>query len=199
MKPQLLITLALPVTIILTNLLALAFTDNTYKVYFKDSEKIHYVLNVISFIRVGTPLDASYFSPQANVHMQDVDKLFECVKIANAIALFALIAPCLYLGHKKKFVQLKKGVILGLILTTLTVLLIFISALLNFNGAFTIFHEIFFRNDDWLFAPSDTLVTLFTLDFFTFFFQKLTTNILATIFALLICVKFFPKNDSKNN
>ena len=75
MKPQLLIALALPVTIILTNLLALTFTDNTYKTYFKDGEKIHYALNIVSFLRIGTPLDKTYFSPQANTHMQDVKKL----------------------------------------------------------------------------------------------------------------------------
>lgn len=199
MKTQLLIASALPITIILTNLLALAFTDNTYKVYFKNGEKIHYALNVVSFLRVGTPLEKSYFSPQANAHMQDVKKLIEGAKITNTIAIFVLIAPSLYLVHKKKFMQLRRGIILGLILTTLTVLLIFISALLSFNNVFTIFHKIFFRSNNWLFVPSDTLVALFPLDFFTFFFQKLTTNILATIFALLVAVKFIPKNDSTNN
>lgn len=197
--PAIIIALSLPITIVLTNLLALTFSDAIYKGFFTNSEEIHFALNVVNNLRVGIGLDSGYFSPQAITHMADVKNLFDAVKAANAIILFVLFATALYLISRKKFKQLERGILLGAVITTLAILAAFIMSILNFDFAFVLFHKIFFRNDVWLFPPDDTLVNLFSLNFFIFFIQKLTVNILLTLLIILILLKFTPTNDSKNN
>lgn len=197
--PAIIIAFSLPITIVLTNLLALTFSDAIYKSFFQNSEEIHLALNVVNYLRVGIGLDPDYFSPQAITHMADVKNLFNAAKAANALILFLLFATALYLTSKKKFKQLKRGILLGTVINILAILSVFILSVLNFDFAFVLFHKIFFRNDIWLFPSDDTLVNLFSLNFFIFFVQKLTVNILLTLLIILILLKFTPANDSKVN
>ncbi len=193
------IGLAIFVSIVLTNILALTFTDSLYKTYFRDSEDLHYAMQVVDYLRLGKPLDDNYYSAQAISHMADVKKQVDFAKITNVVALFILISDVLYLAKKRNYKIIKKGLILGIIISTLGVLSGFICASLDFDFSFVVFHKLFFTNDNWLFAQNDNLVRLFSLDFFMFFSQKLITNILITMLTLLVLVKFIPKNDSKNS
>lgn len=195
----LLIAFSLTTAIILTNLLALIFTDNTYKKFYQSDKQIYYVLNVVNFIRVDKKLDSTYFSTQAMVHMQDVKVLITGAKLINVFAQFILFSLILYNILKMQYAQLKRGIILGIITTTLLVLFTFILALINFNYSFVLFHKIFFKENNWLFVPDDNLVKLFPIDFFTFFIGKLTTNILITVLLLLVAVKFIPHDNAKHN
>lgn len=196
--PTLLIVLSLPCLIIITNILALSFSDFIYKDFFKNSEDLHYAMNVVSYLKFGQNLSENYFSPQAITHLADVKNLFDFVKALNAIFIFAVFSLAFYLIRQNKFMLLKKGLILGILFTTLVLLLIFISALINFDFAFLIFHKLLFNNDLWLFDPADNLVNLFSQDFFTHFLRKLTTNILITLLLLLLAIRFIP-NASKRN
>lgn len=194
-----LIAFSLLITIVITNLLALTFTDSLYKTYFKNSEDLHYAMQVVDYLRLGKLMDDQYYSTQAISHMEDVKNLLNFAKITNVVALFLIISNILILAKKGRYKIIKKSFIAGAIISTLSILALFISAIMDFNYSFVIFHKIFFTNNNWLFEPGDHLVQLFSLHFFVFFLQKLATNILITILALLAVVKFIPKNDSKSN
>jgi len=187
------IAVLLPVAIIFTNLLALTFTDSLYKTYFKNSEDLHYAMQVVDNLRLGKPMDDNYYSVQAISHMEDVKNLVNFAKITNIVALFIIISDVLYLVKKRNYKTIKKGLMLGIILSTLCILATFICASLNFDFSFVVFHKLLFSNNNWLFAPDDRLVRLFSLDFFNFYLQKMITNILLTILVLLAIVKLIPK------
>ena len=197
--PVALIVFSLPIAIVLTNLLALTFSDYTYKNYFASGQDLNSALNIVNYLRVGTAIGSDFFSNQAVKHMVDVKSLFDSTKIANALTLLVLTGTTVFFFSKKRLREMKKGVVLGIIILTLLILFVFTLSLLDFNYAFIIFHKVFFRNDLWLFPPNDSLVKLFSISFFVYFTQTLITNILLTMLIILILLKFIPKNDSKSN
>jgi len=198
MKLSLIIALFFLPTVVMTNFLALSFSDFIYKDFFKDPEDLHYVTNVTNYLKFGQKLNDKYFSQQAVQHMSDVKNLFNTAKAVNASVLFVFLSFIIYSIYKKKYVFLKKGLILGVIISTLVILLILICSMLNFDISFVIFHKILFRNGLWLFEPNDSLVKLFTEDFFILFLEKLVLNISVTLFLTLSVIKLIP-NDSKSN
>lgn len=196
---SILISIFLPFSIFLTNFLALSFSDTIYKSFYKNSEELHYALKAVDHIRLGRELNSDFFSQQAIVHMADVKKLYDLAIRANAVIVLILFGSIFNLIAKKNYRDLKEGIISGLIIATLVILLVFISTLVSFNESFIVFHKLVFTNNLWLFPPGDNLVKLFSIDFFTYFLEKLTINILITILFILISIKLIPKNAAKNS
>lgn len=108
-----------------------------------------------------------FFSEKEIRHMVDVQELFAKGTILRNVCFvfFVLVAVGLLFSHKTEILlrQLRWGIVvffalalafLGLILT-------------DFNRYFTIFHLIFFDNQDWILDPSvDRLINLVPLGFF---------------------------------
>ncbi|NLP36294.1 MAG: TIGR01906 family membrane protein [Firmicutes bacterium] len=97
------------------------------------------------------------FTEREILHMQDVQNLFRSGFYVRNIALLLLLCCLLYLWcrRRKFFYEALMGSAvtffgLGLILGVVIVL--------NFQGFFVLFHEIFFRNDLWLLDPRESIL-----------------------------------------
>ena len=116
---------------------------------------------MLMFLWFGQPYTIS-LSTQAISHMQDVRTLF----IVGQISLFVLIATsAILLRAQLPHIQ-KKIIMMSATITLCATLLFSIIGSFFFDQFFTFFHEILFRNNNWLFLPTDTLVQYFPTYFF---------------------------------
>ncbi|MDR1704380.1 MAG: TIGR01906 family membrane protein [Clostridiales bacterium] len=114
-----------------------------------------------------------FFNEKEISHMIDVELLFAWGLTIKNIALFALLASLVYfiLTHlllKSCSLRTMFGWWRGFSAGTLALLAALgIIIALNFQRAFTIFHEIFFNNDLWLLNPrTDLLINMLPNQFF---------------------------------
>lgn len=109
----------------------------------------------------GTPL----YNERELSHMLDVRNLAAIV-LKVWLGLLAFFSLATYLCWKTKemdawFIALRRGgnLTIGFIFSILFFLV------LNFNQLFTMFHQLFFQGDSWLFLMSDNLIRLLPLRF----------------------------------
>ena len=168
------IVLFTAVAIIITNLLTLTFSQS-YPTVNKSKTN-----EVIGYFRGKNNLEDKFFSSQAKIHLKDVKSLIVgifCIDVSSILLALALAA---YLINNQKFVDLKKAVITGSLITIILVLVALILSFLNFEFFFIKFHEIIFRNNYWLFSPEDNLVKIFPEEFFI-------SSCIAVNFSSAIC------------
>lgn len=99
-------------------------------------------------------------------HMVDVKDLFMTgYTIRNIAGIIALLSAIyLWLKSKKSVLQ---SIRTGSLLFFAIIAVIGFFAALDFNKAFTIFHEVLFTNDLWLLNPeTDIMIQMLPLDFF---------------------------------
>ena len=202
---QYLIILLLPVTIILSNLLYLAYRSNIYEsIYIKENIYQHFqskaevdnaIKELIGYFRGQNSLEDKLFSYQAEVHLEDVKTLFQTAFFINIFLIFFLMLTILYFIKNNKLKPLKKSIIIGSSITLCIAIIVAISITINFDFIFIKFHELSFNNNYWLFDKSDNLIKLFPPEFFISFAKKLYINILLTVFILIIIMKLFIKHD----
>ncbi len=124
--------------------------------------------------------------PEEVQHLVDVRRVVDGFFLAHrAACAIAIVAGALLwvLGAKRAFFRALRagaGAMLGLIL------LILLSALVDFNTFFTRFHQVFFREGSWIFAEEDTLIQLYPLPFWVDTVTRLVLAILAEALILLI-------------
>jgi len=97
-------------------------------------------------------------------HMVDVKNVYTGLRIVAGISLILAVLSIVKLRKKNKFelyMTLKRLYLGPLVLT------VFLGSVfaIDFDGAFTIFHKIFFRNDDWLLPSDSVLLQLLPLNF----------------------------------
>jgi integral membrane protein (TIGR01906 family) len=202
-------------SLIATGFLSLAFTsieavtydDSFYEKRFADSntsektglskESLSYIVDETQSLLRGGRADYNIavdvggetrevFGDQENVHMIEVALLFQrfsrlraaWATIAAAIALVAVV----WLGKlsAKFFLYTLYG-------TFACLAAVGVWAALDFNGFFTVFHEILFSNDDWLFPASSLLIQILDLSFFIAFVKHVIA-LLTTAYALLLII-----------
>jgi integral membrane protein (TIGR01906 family) len=109
----------------------------------------------------GTPV----FNERELSHMHDVKAVVQGALTALYVALALLIALGLYAwfgGWRATFLA---GLRRGGWLTVGVIAGLGALALVSFGNFFTLFHEVFFKGDSWLFEYSDTLIRLFPIRF----------------------------------
>lgn len=110
-----------------------------------------------------------FFNEQDRLHMKDVQDLFigglqlryicTAIVIVAVALLFALKAPVKKL-LPKAFLWSTAGL-------AAVILVVAICAAIDFTASFTVFHEIFFDNDLWLFDPAtDLMINVLVEEFF---------------------------------
>ncbi len=106
------------------------------------------------------------FSEQARVHMLDCAPLFALARTVGltgfGLCFAALIGRCFLRSPRGTAVGMLVGV--GVLLAAALILGVW--GLIDFDGLFTAFHRVAFRNDLWLFPASDLLIRLMPLPFF---------------------------------
>jgi integral membrane protein (TIGR01906 family) len=151
---------------------------------------------LINYMRVKTSsLDVTvsvkgdnrpFFNEREIYHMRDVQALFSYGFLFRNISFAIFFAVLIYAAVNKDFYKAVRCTFFSvLILLASSVLLVAIISL-DFNSAFTKFHEIFFNNDLWILNPeTDLLINIVPLNFFMDL-SKLIAGIFIGFIALLL-------------
>ena len=109
----------------------------------------------------GTPL----FNRRELSHMQDVKNVVQPVLWVGYGVWFLMLGLGLWARFGGWWSEYVRGIRRGGWLTVGLVAVIGIFAGISFWQFFTVFHELFFTGDSWLFLYSDTLIRLFPMRF----------------------------------
>lgn len=139
-----------------------------------------YLIGREEVLSVKTEVDGrrqDFFNEQDRLHMADVRKLFlGGLKIRNFLVVFVAALLLLSLSWKNRKEGQKErdignqcfraySISLGVFLLAITLLAV--AVLVDFTACFTLFHELFFSNDLWLFDPaSDYMIRMLPEGFF---------------------------------
>lgn len=151
--------------------------------------------NALAFINgAAQNLTLNYTNAETS-HLQDVKGVITGERflfIGSYLAVILLFALSM---KDRSFAQklLRKGGITTLII--MGAILLFL--ILGFNTLFTLFHQIFFPQGNWLFSPNSLLIQTFPIDFFIniSLIVFIQTLILASFF---IGVSYLLKNGGDN-
>lgn len=181
-----LITILLPVALTflgLRLLLTHAFPDIEYRLPgfptddygFNLQDRLHwsklsidYLLNDadISFLgNLTFPDGSSLFNERELSHMHDVKNVVQPVMWIGYGVWFFLLGIGIWARWEGWWQEYLRGIRRGGWLTIGLVVVIGIFAGTSFWQFFTVFHELFFKGNSWLFLYSDTLIRLFPIQF----------------------------------
>lgn len=128
------------------------------------------------------------FNSKEAAHMVDVKGLYQFALVLRNVCLIIFAAGLIYL-----LVQMKKGAFTLLSINYMKMAIVFavaftmltIWAYTDFNGFWTAFHKVAFRNDLWMLDPStDLMINLFPEQFFLALVFRIV-GMFAGIFILL--------------
>ncbi|WP_251862004.1 TIGR01906 family membrane protein [Clostridium sp. Marseille-Q2269] len=173
----------------ITNLSLTKNTDLNIKEIKENYNYLVYYLNSHKNIIFSLPSLPS--SKKGIIHFRDVKNIFNFLDKFLIINIFISIHAIYYKLKITKSVRfLKYSSISSIIIP----LLLIVPLALNFDKGFTIFHEIFFSNNYWLFDPDkDPIIDLLPE---TFFFHCLLLILFFIILSSLICYILY-KNTHK--
>lgn len=97
-------------------------------------------------------------------HMVDVKNLYTGLRLVALASLIIAVSLSTYLYKKDKieFYKTYKYMVVGPIAF---IVIVGGAMLIDFSGTFTLFHQIFFTNDDWLLYSTDVLIILLPTTF----------------------------------
>ena len=110
-----------------------------------------------------------FFNQREKDHMVDVKNLILVGFFIRNCAVFIIFTSFIVLAllrvrFLKTYARTVKNVFIGFLIISS---ILIVSVVLNFEKAFTIFHQLFFNNDLWLLNPdTDLLVNIVPLGFF---------------------------------
>ena len=142
--------------------------------------------NLFGFYRSNNILDHSYYSLQARTHLNDVKNMIVFSNDLLYLTLIVFIMAALIFIVKRKTINLFIAIQTSAAVTLAFFLMLGLGVLNYFEPLFTLFHQIVFRNELWLFRPDDTLIMLFPRQFFILFSLRLATNIILTCIFLIL-------------
>lgn len=127
------------------------------------------------------------FSDQEKKHMDDVRVLFNKGLKIRMVTLVSIIA--IVFMNLKRYDKLIYYGTRSLILINLFFLLLCFLVSLNYDKAFTLFHNILFNNDLWLLSPKESIIiNLLPIEFFI----DISIHILITnLFINIIIISLF--------
>ncbi|MDR1687437.1 MAG: TIGR01906 family membrane protein [Clostridiales bacterium] len=132
---------------------------------------------LINYMRVKTSsLDVTvsvngnerpFFNEREIYHMQDVQALFAGGFLLRNISFAFFFAVLILAAVKKDFYAFMRCTFFSVLILLASSVLLTAVISLNFDAAFTKFHEIFFNNDLWILNPAtDLLINIVPLNFF---------------------------------
>ncbi|MCX7839569.1 MAG: TIGR01906 family membrane protein [Anaerolineae bacterium] len=174
------ITLAVPIVLILTNVLIfmnpawLAYQyskpDFPPSVRFTPAERYHFASESIEYVRGNRTLEQfkalGVYDAREIKHMIDVRELVDKVKVVLPVTAILLIGALVVLAREKANRALAaRGLMHGAVLTVGLFVALGLFAAFGFQTFFTLFHQIFFEGDSWLFNYTDSLIQFYPLPF----------------------------------
>ena len=151
----------------------------SYKMVLLFSTLTENQLETMNYFNGKKPLELDYTDLEKS-HLEDVKQVMK--RLDYVFYLSLLICTLIFTYHKRDKIKIKKLFYYGgvTILVSLGILLLLL--IINFNYVFTSFHEIFFPQGNWIFSASSLIIQTFPLDFF------INISIKITILTLLIAV-----------
>lgn len=131
-----------------------------------------YLIGKEDVLSIETDVDGKtqdFFNEQDRLHMEDVKNLFLGGLRIRTICLIAaaLCLAFLICGEKDWKQLIRKAYFYALGVFVVLILLLLISFFVDFTASFTVFHEIFFTNDLWMFDPAtDYMIRMLPEGFF---------------------------------
>lgn len=96
-------------------------------------------------------------SETGEIHFEEVKVIFSSIQVIALTLLLPVAAAVIWKLRKKQYFFLKLSALLSILLP----LIIGILIMLNWDGFFVLFHQIFFNNDYWVFdAITDPVITI---------------------------------------
>lgn len=137
----------------------------------------------------GSP--AEFYNENEKSHMADVRDLFVLCLVWRALAILGCIAIAGFLivagGLRHALHVLSSGFLRACVLILCFVAVIGLLAAINFTQVFTIFHEIFFRQGNWLFDPRESrMINMLPEGFFSDCALRIAAAFVGAMLALLI-------------
>ncbi len=150
----------LALSIILLPILILLFSYQT-TVFLIDKTPAQQ--NTINYLQNKEELQLNYTSSELS-HLQDVKAVMNTANLVFYITLLAAIFLLTYsFRDKKQVIRLLRW---GGIATIIFILIILAAILISFSYTFTLFHQLFFPQGNWLFSADSLLIQAFPLEFF---------------------------------
>jgi integral membrane protein (TIGR01906 family) len=145
--------------------------------------------NIIGFLCQRQPLNPLFYTARETQHMDDVRDIFAAVRWSFGVASAIMIAGSILLYRRNRFFQLVRYTTRIAIGTICILGAIGLAAVINFESAFVVLHQLLFRNTFWLLDPaSEFLVVVFPESIFTSLAYTLWINWIAGCAVLaLIC------------
>lgn len=150
--------------------------------------------SLIGYYRGKNQLDHKFFSKQAILHLAEVKQLLEFSSKLLYLTGFASLVLLVLLVIKKRYESVLISAIISSTATIAFMILLSIGTLNFFDPLFVKFHELFFKNNLWLFPPDDNLIKLFPQQFFIEFASRLAINIIITSATIAIVSWVLKKN-----
>lgn len=129
-------------------------------------------------------------------HFEEVKRIFEIIQIICAIGLVTTIPICIKRFKERDFLFFKWT----FILTVAVPAVIGFLASIDFSKAFIIFHQIVFRNNDWIFDERyDPVITILPESFFMHAFIMIVMIVLGLSAVSFILYRYLLKTYDKGN
>ncbi|ETP72052.1 integral membrane protein TIGR01906 [Lachnospiraceae bacterium JC7] len=146
---------------------------------------------------------AQFYNDNEKSHMADVRVLFVKCIFLRSIFILTCLAISGYLivitGAKKALYHLSKGYIQICMLILLIITVIGLLAAADFTKYFTIFHEIFFSQGNWMFDPRESrMINMLPEGFFSDCALRIAMTFTGTVTALLIFCSVFVSSTKKH-
>ena len=140
--------------------------------------------------------EQDFFNEQDRLHMWDVQNLFlGGLKLRN-ILLIITAAIVILLGVKKAELKILLPNAYTKAFLVFVGILVFlgIAFTIDFTKCFTVFHEIFFTNDLWLFNPAtDYMIRMLPEGFFTDMVIRIALYFVGMLFAIFAVMQIWKK------
>jgi hypothetical protein len=133
----------------------------------------------ISDVAVGPA--CSLYTPDEYAHMADVRAVFRGAEYAAALALFVLVFR---IGRARRRGDALRLVRAGSLIAAGIVGVIGIAAVVAFDPLFLLFHEVFFPQGNFLFAPDSNLIRLYP----EWYWQGVTAGVGLSFIAVALLV-----------
>ncbi len=165
--------------------------NDVYQNVTYSKEDVKYITyNLIDYLKYDVVLDyKDVFSEKEKRHMKDVKYIFQKGLWIKKVSII-VIGTIIYINRKDMNNMLKY--FNKTILTTCVVFTLLCSIIsLNYYNYFTVFHKMFFNNDDWLLSPKESIIiNLLPLEFF----ESISIYIFMTtmiVSCIVISINFF--------
>jgi len=162
----------------------------SYKVVLSVTSLTEPQQETMNFLQSNAELTMNYTSLESS-HLEDVKQVMNYTTILFYGLLLGVTALITY--HRRKKKELEKLLTIGGKATVIFLSVLLILSLTSFNFLFTLFHQIFFPQGNWMFATDSLLIQTFPTTFFTAIAIKifLLTLILGAI--LIVASKLIKK------